>query len=328
MFEDYGRPDTLRVQQVEKPQPDKHQVLIKLHAASINSWDWEIVRGVPFANRLLFGVRRPKKILGCDVAGTVEAVGPEVKRFQEGDEVYGDVSHWGWGGFAEYVCAKESALILKPETMTFSQAAAMSQAAVLALQGLRKGLLLNQVKTIHVSQSPKKVLINGASGGVGSFAVLIAKRFGAHVTGVCRTEKMDFVRSLGADKVLDYTRQDCTASSGQYNLILDVMAHHPLVDYKRALAPNGRLIVVGGDSTLINRLLLLGPWISITSGKRLNLLIHKPSVADLEYLKSLFLSGGLTPKIDREFPLSEAVEAVKYFGEGHVRGKVVITMDH
>jgi len=324
VFEKYGSPDVLEFKEVDKPLPKEHDVLIKVLAASINSWDGDLLKGTPFINRLMFGIRKPTriKILGCDIAGCVEAIGKKVKRFQTGDEVFGDISRSGWGGFAEYVCANEKAFALKPARMTFEEVAAVPQAAVLALQGLRKGQIQKEQHT-----PAQKVLINGASGGVGSFAVPMAKSLGAEVTGVCSTKKMEFVGSLGADHVIDYTNEDFTKNSQQYDLILDVMGHHSFFDYKRALSPKGIYVMVGGDSSLANKLLFLGPWISMIEGKKMGLLMHKPNANDLNYMKTLFDAGTVFPVIDKCFPLSETAEAFRYYGEGRAKGKVVITME-
>ncbi len=318
----YGSPDFLELREIEKPTPKDNEVSIKVHAASINSWDWELMRGVPFVNRLMAGLRKPTriKILGCDIAGRVEAVGKNVKQFQPDDEVFGDLSSCGWGGFAEYLCAHENALALKPASMTFEQAAAIPQAGLLALQGLRKGEVLpGQLKP------GQKILINGASGGVGSFAVQMAKSSGADVTGVCSTKKMDFVRSLGADHVIDYTQEDFTNNGQQYDLILDVMALHSISDYKRALSSNGIYVMVGGDSSLASQLLFLGPWISMTENKKMGLLMHKANKG-LDIMIALHASGKVVPVINRSYPLSETAEAFRYFGEGLAKGKVIITM--
>lgn len=319
----YGSPDFLELKEVAKPVPQDDEVLIKVHAASVNSWDWELLRGVPFVNRLMAGLLKPKKImiLGCDIAGRVEAVGKNAKQFQPGDEVFGDLSRCGWGGFAEYVCVTENALVLKPTSMTFEQAAAVPQAALLALQGLRKG----KIQQGQI-QSGQKVLINGASGGVGSFAVSMAKLFGAEVTGVCSTKKMDFVGSLGADHVIDYTQEDFTKNGRRYDLILDVKGYHSIFDYKRALSPKGIYVMVGGSSALVNQLLFLGPWISMTGSKKMGLLLHKANKG-LDYISELLESGKLLPVIDKRYPLSDVAEAMRYFGEGNAKGKVVITMD-
>ena len=252
------------------------------------------------------------------MAGRVEAVGKNVKQFQPDDEVFGDISGCGWGGFAEYVCARENALALKPTSVTFEEAAAVPQAALLALQGLRyKGQI----------QPGQKVLINGAGGGAGTFAVQIAKSFGAEVTGVDSTKKLDMMRSIGADQVIDYTQEDFTKNEQRYDLILDVAAYHSIFDYKRALSPKGIYVMVGGSSARIFQVSFLGPWISMTGGKKMGLLLHKPNKG-LAFMKELLEAGKVLPVIDRRYPLSEVPEALRYFGEGHARGKVVITLKH
>ena len=254
----YGPPDVLQLQEVEKPAPKDNEVLVKVHAASVNSWDRDLLSGTPFINRLLFfGVLKPKtKILGCDIAGRVEAVGRNVKQFQPGDEVFGDISGCGFGGFAEYVCAHENSLAMKSASMTFGEAAAVPQTAVLALQGLRdKGQI----------QKGQKVLINGAGGGSGTFAVQIAKSFGAEVTGVDSTGKLDMLRSIGADQVIDYTQEDFTNNGQVYDLILDVVTYRSIFDYKRALSPKGIYVMLGGGSwARVFQNMFLGPYISMT----------------------------------------------------------------
>jgi len=320
VYTKYGSPDVLHLEEVEKPTPKANEVLIKVHAASINSWDWEMMRGTPFVNRLMAGIIKPKriKILGCDIAGRVEEVGKNVKLFQPGDEVFGDLSRCGWGGFAEYVCARDNAVVLKPEDITFEQAAAIPQAGLLALQGLHdKGKI----------QPGQKVLINGASGGVGTFAIQIAKSSGAEVTAVCSTKKLDMVRSMGADHVIDYMQKDFTQNGHYYDLILDVQGYHSIFDYKRALSPKGIYVMVGGSSTLANQLLFIGPWITMTGSKKMGLLLHKANKG-MTFMKELLKDGKVVPVIDRCYPLSEVPEAMRYFGEGHARGKVVITLDH
>lgn len=320
LFTKYGSPDVLHLEEVEKPTPKENEVLIKVHAASINSWDWEMMRGTPFVNRLMAGIIKPKriKILGCDIAGRVEEVGKNVKLFQPGNEVFGDLSRCGWGGFAEYVCARDNAVVLKPEDITFEQAAAIPQAGLLALQGLHdKGKV----------QPGQKVLINGASGGVGTFAIQIAKSSGAEVTAVCSTKKLDMVRSMGADHVIDYMQKDFTQNGHYYDLILDVQGYHSIFDYKRALSPKGIYVMVGGSSTLANQLLFIGPWITMTGSKKMGLLLHKANKG-MTFMKELLKTGKVVPVIDRCYPLSEVPEAMRYFGEGHARGKVVITLDH
>jgi len=319
VFTKYGSPDSFELKEVEKPTLKDNEVLVKVIAASINSWDWEILIGKPFVNRLMAGLFKPKRIktLGCDIAGRVEKVGRKVKKFQPGDEVFGDLSRSGWGGFAEYVSAREKALALKPAGMTFEQAAAMPQAALLALQALHhKG---------HV-QPGQKVLINGAGGGAGTYAIQIAKSMGAHVTGVDSTCKLDMMRSLGADQIIDYTQEDFTKNGQCYDLIVDMMATHSISDYRRSLSPGGIFVMVGGSSALVNKLMVLGPWISMTEGKRLGLLLHKANKG-LDEISALFQAGKVVPVIDRRYPLSEVPEAMCYFGTGKVAGKVVINIE-
>jgi NADPH:quinone reductase-like Zn-dependent oxidoreductase len=258
------------------------------------------------------------KILGADIAGQVEAVGRNVKQFQPGDEVFGDLCQSGFGGFAEYVCARENALTMKPASMTFEEAAAVPQAGLLALQGLRnKGQI----------QPGQKVLINGAGGGVGTFAVQIAKSFGAEVTGVDSTMKLDMLRSIGADHVIDYTQEDYTKNGQRYDLILDVKVYRSIFDYKRALRPRGTFLAVGGSWARIFQLLLLGPLIRMGGGKKMGILAYKPN-KDSAFLIDLIEAGKVVPVIDRRYPLSEVPEALRYLGEGHALGKVVITVAH
>jgi NADPH:quinone reductase-like Zn-dependent oxidoreductase len=317
VYTKYGPPDVLQLKEVEKPTPKDDEVLIKVHAASVNPWDWDLMRGKPGVVRL-WGLLKPKyQILGADIAGQVEAVGRNVKQFQPGDEVFGDLCECGWGGFAEYVCARENALALKPASMTFEEIAAVPQAAIMALQGLRdKGQI----------QPGQKVLINGTGGGVGTFAVQIAKSFGAEVTGVDSTKKLDMVRSIGADQVIDYTQEDFTKNEQRYDLILDVAGYRSIFDYKRALRPKGIYVMVGGSMARIFQTMVLGPWISMTGSKKMGILAMKPN-KDMDFLKELLEAGKVLPVIDRRYPLSEVPEALRYLGEGHAQGKVVITMD-
>jgi len=318
VYHTYGSPDVLELKEVAKPTPKDNEVLVKVHAASVNSWDWDLLRGKPFLARLVGGgVFKPKyQILGADIAGRIEAVGRNVRQFQPGEEVFGDLSGGSWGGFAEYVCAHENAVLLKPARMTFEEAAAVPQAALLALQGLRdKG----QIKP------GQKVLINGAGGGVGTFAVQIAKACGAEVTGVDSTRKLDLLRSIGADQVIDYTQEDFTKNGKRYDLILDVVASRSIFAYKRALRPKGMCVIIGGSLATIFQALLLGPWISLTGRKKVGLLIYKQN-KDLVFMKELLEAGKVVPVIDRRYPLREVAEALRYFGEGHVKGKVVITV--
>jgi NADPH:quinone reductase-like Zn-dependent oxidoreductase len=315
----YGPPDVLQLKEVEKPTPKDNEVLIKVHAASVNDWDWGLLRGKPFMNRMVFGLLKPRtKILGGDIAGRIEAVGRNVKQFQPGDEVFGDLSGCGFGAFAEYVCARENALVLKPASMTFEEAAAVPQAAVLALQGFRDKRQI---------QKGQKVLINGAGGGAGTFAVQIARSFGADVTGVDSTSKLDMMRSIGADHVIDYTQEDFTKNGQCYDLILDFAAHHSIFDYKRALSPKGIYVLVGGSSARMFQIMFMGPLISMTGSKKIRVLMHKPN-KDLVFMKELFEAGKVNPVIDRRYMLSEVPEALRYFGEGRAKGKVVITLEH
>ena len=316
VYTKYGPPDVLQLKEVQKPTPKDDEVLVKVHAVSLNASDWEFLRGKPLYARI-FGLLKPKNtILGSDVAGRLEAIGRNVKRFKPGDEVFGDISVSGGGGFAEYVCAPENALMLKPASMTFEEVAAVPQSACIALQGIRdKGQI----------QPGQKVLINGAGGSAGSFAVQIAKYFGAEVTGVDNTEKLAMMRSIGADHVIDYTQEDFTRKGQCYDLILDLTAYHPVFDYKRALSPKGRYLMVGGSVALIIKLLFLGPWISMIGGKKMGLLAMKPN-KDLDFVIALIAAGKVAPVIDKRYPLSEAPEALRYLGEGHAKGKVVITL--
>ncbi|MCB0174918.1 MAG: NAD(P)-dependent alcohol dehydrogenase [Anaerolineae bacterium] len=318
VYHTYGSPDVLKLADVAKPAPGDDEVLIKVHAAALNSWDWDRLTGKPYVYRLLFGLLKPKlPILGADVAGTVEAVGRNVKQFQPGDAVFGDLCEGGWGGLAEYVCARETALTLKPAGMTFEQAAATPQAGVLALQGLRDK---------RPVQPGQKVLINGAGGGVGTFAVQMAKSFGAEVTGVDSPAKLEMLRSLGADHVIDYTQEDYTQTDQQYDLIVDVVARRSISDYKRALTPQGTFVVIGGSIATILQTATLGTWYSKSGGKQMSLLMHRPN-KDLASIIALFESGQVVPVIDKCYSLPEAAEAIRYLGAGQAKGKVVITVE-
>jgi NADPH:quinone reductase-like Zn-dependent oxidoreductase len=317
VFETYGPPEVLRLKEVEKPTPKEDEVLVEIHAASINYVDWQVLRGESFLMRLMNGLLKPKhKILGDDLAGRVEAVGAKVKQYQPGDEVFG-ISNFD--AFAEYACVPERALALKPASMTFDEAAAIPEAGMTALQGLRdKGQI----------QAGQKVLINGASGGVGTYAVQIAKSFGAEVTGVCSTSKLDLVRSLGADVVIDYTKDDFTQTGQRYDLILAVGGNRSIFDYKRALNPEGIYVCAGGSASQYFQAMLLGPLISIVGNQKLGSMLGNLNQEDFVFLVELYEAGKVRPVIDRRFPLSEVPEALRYYGAGHARGKVVITMEH
>jgi len=318
VYTKYGSPDVLQLKEVAKPAPTDDEILIKVHAVSVNRSDWEGLRGKPLYARI-GGLLKPRRqILGSDIAGRVEMAGRNNRQFQPGDEVFGDILG-RMGGFAEYVCARGRTLALKPASMTFEEVAAIPQAAVIALQGIRdKGQV----------QPGQKVLINGAGGGAGSFAVQLAKLYGAEVTGVDNTGKLDFMRSLGADHVIDYTREDFTKNGKQYDMILDVIAHRSVFAYKRALRPNGSCFMVGGSVATAFQILLLGPWVRRTAGKKIRLLVVQPNRKDLVFITELYEAGKVVPVIDRRYPLSEVPEALRYLGEGHARGKVIITVEH
>jgi NADPH:quinone reductase-like Zn-dependent oxidoreductase len=319
MYKKYGPPDVLEVTEVEKPIPTEKQVLVKVHAASINFGNLVLLKGEPFLARFAFGLLKPKfSIPGGDMAGTVEAVGKDVTQFQPGDQVFGDLSSSGWGTFAEYVAVPENALALKPANLSFEEAAASPMAGVTALQGLRdKGKI----------QQGQKVLINGASGGVGTFAVQIAKALGAEVTGVCSTRNVDILQSLGADHVIDYTMEKFTENKNTYDLILGVNGHQPLSDYKSALKPQGKFVHVGGSGSQMFQAMTVGVWISKTSSKKMGTFLQRANQEDLVCLKELMESGKVKPVIDRQYTLSEVPEAFRYFEQGHAQGKVVITVE-
>lgn len=320
VYTKYGSPDVLQLKEVEKPTPKDNEVLIRIHAASANAADWHLLRGDPFLLRLGYGLLKPNNtILGADIAGRVEAVGNNVTQFQPGDEVFGDISGCGLGGFAEYVSVPEHAVISKPASMTFEEAAAVPMAAVTALQGLRdKGQI----------QPGQKVLIHGASGGVGTFAVQIAKAFRAEVTAVCSTRKVDLVRSIGADQVIDYTQEDFTKNGQRYDLILAANGNRSMFEYKRALAPKGRYVVIGGSMTQIFQAMLLGPLLSMAGRQNIGNVRARPNQKDLACMKELLEAGKVIPVIDRCYPLSETAEAIRYLEAGHARGKVVITVTY
>jgi NADPH:quinone reductase-like Zn-dependent oxidoreductase len=319
VYTQYGPPNGLELKEVPKPTPRDDELLIRVHASSINSWDWEFLNGIPLINRLLYGLLKPKpgkQILGADIAGTVETVGRHVKRFQPGDEVFGDL--WdNWGGFAEYACAKKTSIEPKPANLTFAEAAAVPQAGVLALQGLRKAGKL---------KPEQKVLINGAGGGVGTFAIQLAKLLGTEVTGVDASHKLNFVRSVGADHVIDYTQEDFTKTAERYDLIIDCQGFRSMFDNKRALRPGGTYAMIGGSVPRVYQLWFLSFIASLTrENRRLRLVAEGPNKG-LADLKELIDAGKLVPIVDRTYQLSEVPEALRYFGEGSHKGKIVITM--
>lgn len=317
-YDKYGPPEVLKLIEMEKPFPKDNQVLVKIQASSVNYGNLVLLKGVPYLSRLAFGLLKPKyTIPGGDIAGRVEAVGKDIKQLQPGDEVFGDLSGCGWGGFAEYVAVPEDVLALKPVNISFVEAAAVPMAAVTALQALRdKG----QIK------SGQKVLINGASGGVGTFAVQIAKSLGADVTGVCSTRNLDILRSIGADHVIDYTKEDFTKKTQCYDLILAVNGYHPISAYKRALNSHGRYVMVGGGGAQLTEAIVQGPFITLTGNKEMGNMLQRANQKDLIFMKELLENGKLKPVIDKTYNLSDTPEALKYFEEGHSQGKVIITM--
>ncbi|MCP4151208.1 MAG: NAD(P)-dependent alcohol dehydrogenase [bacterium] len=320
IYTKYGSPDVLELKEIEKPAPGDNEVRIKIFATSLNAFDWRYLRGKPFLLRLMAGFPKPRnQILGIDIAGQVEAVGKNATQFKPGDDVYADISGWRFGGFAQYVCADEKIVAFKPGNITFEEAAAVPMAAVTALQGLRDhgGI-----------QAGQKVLINGASGGVGTFAIQIAKAFGAEVTAVCSTGKLDMVRSLGADHVIDYTKENFTENGQLYDLILAANGYHPIWDYKRALSPKGTYIMAGGTMTQMMQGNILGPMMSKAGGKKLGAFEAKPKQKDLDYIKVLIETGKVVPVIDKLYSLSEVAEAIRYLEDGHAKGKIVITVEH
>jgi NADPH:quinone reductase-like Zn-dependent oxidoreductase len=318
VYHNYGSPDVLKCEEIEKPIPKDNEVLIKVRAASLNALDWRLLRGKPVFVRLMIGgLRKPKLTRpGRDVAGQVEAVGRNVTQFKPGDEVFGVCL----GACAEYVCAIEDKLALKPANISFEDAAAVPVAALTALQGLRdKGRI----------QRDQKVLVDGASGGVGTFAVQIAKSFGAEVTAVCSTTKVDTARAIGADHCIDYTREDFTKSGQRYDLIIAANAYHSLFDYRRALSQNGIYVMAGaGGLTQILQGMLLGPLLSLIGSKKMRFFMAKINQKDLVLLMDLLAAGKVVSVIDRRYPLNDAAEALRYLEEGHAKGKVVITVEH
>jgi len=316
VYEKYGTPEVLHLKDVEKPTPKDDEVLVKVHAASVNYIDWQVLSGESYFLRLTTGgLLKPKhKILGDDIAGRVDAVGANVKQFQPGDEVFG-ISNFD--AFSEYACVPEKDFVRKPTTITFEEAAAIPYAGITALQGIRDH---GQV------QSGQKVLINGASGGVGSFAVQIAKSFGAEVTGVCSTSKLDFVRSIGADHVIDYTREDFVESGQRFDLILAIAGNRSIFEYRRALSPGGIYYCAGGSLAQFFQATLLGPLISMTGSQKLGSYIANPNPKDYGFLIELYEAGKVVPVIDKRYPLSEVPEALRYYGSGNAKGKIVISV--
>lgn len=315
VYTKYGGSAVLQIKEVRAPDPKDDEVLIRNYAVSINDWDFGLLHG-DFINRMLNGLLKPKRqILGSDIAGRVEAVGKNTTRFKVGDNVYGDLSG-RWGGFAEYSCAQEKMLSLIPAGMSFEEAAAVPQAAMLAVQGLID---------IGKIQRGQKLLINGAGGGVGTFAVQIAKLYGVETTGVDKTSKLDRLRSMGFDHVIDYTQEDFTKNGKCYDLILDVKTNRPVFDYARVLAPGGTYVTVGGSMGRLFQVLLIAPFISKITKKRIRIVALKPN-KDLVYMNELFEAGKVKPVIEGPFKFDQFHEAFRIFEQGEHKGKVVITM--
>ncbi|RBP87592.1 NADPH:quinone reductase-like Zn-dependent oxidoreductase [Cytobacillus firmus] len=318
MYRKYGSPDNLKLTYLDKPVPKDHEVLVKVHAAAVNYGNLVLLRGKPYLARFVYGLLKPKHTIpGGDIAGQVEAVGKKVTQFQPGDSVFGDLSGCGWGGYAEFVSVPEKALALKPANISFGEAAAVPMAGVTALQALRdKGNI----------QAGQKVLIYGASGGVGTFAVQIAKSFGAEVTGVCSTRNLDILRTLGADHAIDYQKEDFTKRTEKYDLILAVNGYQPISVYKRALRPDGTYVLAGGSGAQFTQAMVMGPWISLTGNKKMSSMLQRQNQKDLFFMSELLETGKVKPVIDRLFKFSEVDKAFRYFEEGHAQGKVIITI--
>jgi NADPH:quinone reductase-like Zn-dependent oxidoreductase len=318
VYERFGSPDNFELKEVLEPAIGDADVLIRVRAASVNSWDWDLVRGATFFSRLDGGLRAPKRtILGADVAGTVEAIGNHVTDINVGDDVFGDISGAGFGGFAEYVSVPAELLAPKSPHLTFEQAAAVPQSGLLAIQSLRY---------CGPIQPDQHVLVNGAGGGAGTFTVQIAKTLGAEVTGVDSTPKMDVMQKAGADHVIDFTREDYTRTGDRYEAIVDHAAHRSVLDSRRALAPGGTYAMLGGASGRLLQMVVVGLPVSWFGKKRLGIVPLKPNRADLLTMNDYIETGEVTPLIDRTFPLHELPDALGYFGEGQVKGKIVISI--
>jgi NADPH:quinone reductase-like Zn-dependent oxidoreductase len=314
VYDAYGSHDILRLNEVETPVPHDNEVLVKVKAASINSWDWDMIRGEPIFVRL-WGLTKPKyKVPGADIAGIVEAVGTSVTKLKPGDEVFGDLCESGWGGFAEYATAKENALAIKPSGVSFEHAAAIPQAGLMALQSIGKANL----------SAGQRVLFNGAAGGVGTFAVQMCKSIGAEVTAVDAGEKLDLLTDLGADHVIDYRKEDFTKNRKHYDLIIDVVSNRTLREYRNSLSDQGNFIMVGGTTQAIFQCMLMRRWMSRRGGKRLDMLAYLPNKG-LDVIAALYQEGKVKPVIDKCYPLAEIREAFEYFASGAVKGKIVIT---
>ena len=313
----YGLPEVLQLKEVEKPTPKENEVLVKVIATAVNDYDWSMVRGKPYLYRLMFGIIKPKrKITGMELAGVIEALGTNATSFKVGNEVYGDISGYGFGSFAEYICINEKALKLKPGEMSFEQAASIPHASMLAVQALID---------IGKVQKGEKILINGAGGGFGTFGLQIAKLFSTQVTGVDTGDKLEMMKSIGFDHIIDYRKEDFTKNGQRYDLILDAKTNRSTFNYLRSLSPNGRYVTVGGTTSRLLQAFFLGPIIHRFSKKNIRIVALKPN-KDLDYINELFEEGKINPVIDGPYKLSEVPEAIRYFGEGKHKGKVVINI--
>lgn len=316
VYRKYGGSEQLKLAELPIPTPKPDEVRIKVKAASVNSWDWDQLVGKPFVVRLIGGLFRPTKpVLGFDVAGVIDALGAKVEGFQLGDEVFGDISEYGWGAFGEYLCVATEPLARKNSSLSFEEATAIPHAGVLALQGLRQGRGL---------RASDHLLINGAGGGVGTLGIQLAKQMGARVTVVDRADKLAMLEKLGADELLDYQTTDYTRTGKTYDFILDNVARRSLADYRRALSPGGVFVMIGGDMRLVLSLAIKGSRRAKKSGKHLGILVHKPNAEDVEYLQKLHSEGKLRPIIDQEYGLAEVPLALDRIGAGEVRGKLII----
>lgn len=318
LLKEYGLPNLLEIGEVAKPVPKDNEVLVKIHSASINDWDWGLVRGKPFVIRLFFGLKKPKiKIPGVDVSGKIEALGGNVSSFNIGDEIYCDLSECGFGGFAEYVCIPENILSKKPSSISYNGASALPHAGLLALQGLvEKG----KVKSGH------RILINGAGGGVGTLGIQILKSYEVKVTGIDSGEKLDKLRPLGFNSVMDYKKTDFTDTGEKYDLILDTKSNRSVFKYARSLNKNGTYITVGGPMYRLVEIALIGSLISLFTGKKLSVLIHKPN-RGLDQISKLVEKGQIKPVVDGPYEFNKIPELIQYFGEGRHLGKIVVEID-
>ncbi len=317
VMESYGTPDVLELRNVAKPTPEAGEVLVRVRAASVNDWDWGLLQGTPFVNRLMNGLFKPRvRIIGGDIAGIIEAVGADVSAFEPGDEVFGDLCMSGFGAFAEYVCAPQACLAHKPAGMTFEQAAAIPQAGMLAVQGLIDAGRI---------QSGQKLLLNGAGGGVGTFALQMAKTYNAEVTAVDKPGKLEILRAMGADHVIDYLKEDFTKNGEHYDLILDVKMNRSPFAYLRVLSPGGAYVTVGGAMWRLLLAYTLGPLLSLVFRKRVHVVMLRPN-KDLAYMNELFEAGKMVPVIDRTYELDDLPDALRLLSTGDHMGKIIVTM--